>query len=85
MGQELPPGEKETKGMIRSEEGNWLPIGPDTPTTDPALVNEIYEFCESYTPVSQQSRVIITTEIQPRQEGPEETERANLSEPTGDQ
>jgi len=71
--------------MIESQEGKWLPISPDTPTTDPALVNEIYEFCQSYTPISPQSRIIITTEIPLRQEAPEKDEEANLPQPIGDQ
>jgi len=71
--------------MTRAKEGNWLPIGPDTPTTDPVLVNEIYEFCQSYTPISPQGRIIVTTEIPRHQETPEEAGEANLPQPIGDE
>ena len=71
--------------MIQSEEGNWLPIGPDTSTTDPVLVNEIYEFCESYTPGSPQSKIIIVTEILPRQQTIPQAGWANLPQPIADE
>lgn len=71
--------------MTQSQEGNWLPIGPDTPTTDPALVDEIYEFCESYTPVTPQSRIIIRTGRLLRQETPPEAEEASLPSSIDDQ
>lgn len=71
--------------MIESEEGRWLPITPNTPTTDRALVDEIYEFCESYTPVSPQSRIIVRAEPPLLQETSPEAEETSLLSPIDDQ